>query len=176
MDDIQFNVLTKLCSNDHNIFCVGDPDQAIYGFRGSLPQVFLKLKGHFDKNGVYTKIKKLEQNFRSTPQILDVANELINSSQVSDELRKNLQTNKNGGEVPTLQVLKNTSVQAEIVVNKIWELQRRGVKLSDIAVLARKRSNYSKIKNSLLYSSIHYEDYKEAFPLLKNKVIKDLVG
>lgn len=47
--------------------------------------------------------------------------------------------------------------------------------MSEIAVLARKRSNYTRIKNSLLFSSIYYEDYKETFSVLKSVVVKDVV-
>lgn len=47
--------------------------------------------------------------------------------------------------------------------------------MSDIAVLGRKRSNYTRIKNSLLFSSIYYEDYKETFSILKSAVVQDVV-
>lgn len=119
VDDLQFSILTRLCSDDNNLFCVGDPDQAIYGFRGSLPRVFLKLKNHFDRLSVYTQIKKLEKNFRSTPEILDTANTLINSAQVSDELRKDLFTDRPNGEVPNVRVFKSAAQQAEEVVKQI---------------------------------------------------------
>lgn len=176
VDQLQFNVLTHLCSDDHNLFCVGDPDQAIYGFRGSLPQVFIRLKNYFDNKGIYTQIKKLEKNFRSTPQILKVANVLINSSNVNDELRKNLITDRGSGEIPKVEVLDTPMKQAEAVVKKIKELHNRGVKLSEIAVLSRKKSNYNRIKNALLFNSIHYEDYKEMFSLLRGEAIKDVVS
>lgn len=176
VDQLQFNVLTHLCSDGHNLFCVGDPDQAIYGFRGSLPQVFIRLKNHFDNKGIYTQIKKLEKNFRSTPQILNVANVLINSANVSDELRKNLVTDRGYGDIPKMEVLDTPIKQTEAVVKKIKELHNSGVKLSEIAVLSRKKSNYNRIKNALLFNSIHYEDYKEMFSLLRGEVIKDVVS
>lgn len=176
VDQLQFNVLTHLCSDDNNLFCVGDPDQAIYGFRGSLPQVFIRLKNYFDNKGIYTQIKKLEKNFRSTPQILNVANVLINSANVSDELRKNLVTDRGYGDIPKMEVLDTPIKQAEAVVKKIKELHNSGVKLSEIAVLSRKKSNYNRIKNALLFNSIHYEDYKEMFSLLRGEVIKDVVS
>lgn len=176
VDEMQFNILTTLSSNDNNLFCVGDPSQTIYGFRGAMPHVFMALKKHFVEKGVKVEWKQLPQNFRSTPQILSVANELMNVPQVPEELKNPLSTKRPDGPVPTLQILSSDGDQARIVASKIIELKNQGVALSEIAILGRKRSNYQKVKYEFLAQQIHYEDYREMMPLIKSEAIKDLVS
>lgn len=158
VDYVQFEILTKLCEDDDNLFCVGDPDQSIYGFRGALPNIFLKLKEYFNNRGLKVQVKKLEKNFRSTPEILTVANQLINSGKESSEFHKDLFTSNRSGEIPVLDILESPKDQAAQVVQRIEELKAQGVKPSDIMVLGRNQSHYKHIKNAFLFSSIHYED------------------
>lgn len=158
VDEVQFEILTRLCQDDDNLFCVGDPDQSIYGFRGAMPDIFPRLKDHFNRLGVEVQVKKLEKNFRSTPEILAVANQLMRSGNESDEFRKDLFTNNRSGEVPILDVLENPKDQAAQVVQRVEELRSQGVKSSDIMVLGRNQSHYKHIKNAFLYFSLHYED------------------
>lgn len=158
VDGVQFEILTRLCEDDDNIFCVGDPDQAIYGFRGALPNIFSKLKEYFNNRGLEVQLKKLEKNFRSTPEILSVANKLINAGNESSEFRKDLFTDNRSGEAPVLDILESPKDQALHVVERVEELRARGVELSKIMVLGRNQSHYKHIKNAFFYSSIHYED------------------
>lgn len=175
VDEIQFNVLTTLSSNDNNLFCVGDPSQTIYGFRGAMPQVFMELKKHFVEKGIQVEWKQLPQNFRSTPQILSVANALMNVPQVPEELKNPLSTKRPDGHMPTIQIFPSDSDQAKVVASKIIELKNQGVNLSEIAVLGRKRSNYKRLKHEFLAQQIHYEDYREIMPLIRGEAIKDLI-
>ena len=72
-NDIQFKLLQKLCTAHENLAVVGDDDQSIYGWRGARIENILNFKDQFSN----VKFIKLEQNYRSTDEILNAANELI---------------------------------------------------------------------------------------------------
>ena len=83
---IQFRLINVISSINKNLFAVGDEDQSIYGWRGANIENILQFKKFYPN----TKIYKLEQNYRSTPQILNVSNLLISNN--SERLEKNMWT------------------------------------------------------------------------------------
>ncbi|OAL10045.1 DNA helicase UvrD [Candidatus Mycoplasma haematobovis] len=132
INDIQFKNIKKLLTTHENIFCVGDPDQSIYGFRGAKPDICKEFLNTFKNSNLI----KLEENYRSTKNILAVANHLINKN--SDELSKVLFTNNEVGSKIIYKECHSDREEAEWVMNEIRKLRiKEGAKLRDIAILYR---------------------------------------
>ena len=128
---IQSKWLKLLTKTHDNICCVGDDDQSIYSWRGAEIKNFLE----FDKIYKNTKIIKLEENYRSTQNILNVASELISNNE--NRLGKKLNSNKKQGELLNLNCFKNGKDEA-IGISKILENQiTRKYKLNNVAILVR---------------------------------------
>ena len=128
---IQSKWLKLLTKNHENICCVGDDDQSIYSWRGAEIKNFLE----FDKMFKNTKIIKLEENYRSTQNILNVASELISNNE--NRMGKTLNSNQSQGELINLNCFKNGKDEAtgisKILENKIC----KKYKLNDVAILVR---------------------------------------
>ncbi len=128
---IQSKWLKLLTKNHDNICCVGDDDQSIYSWRGAEIKNFLE----FDKMFKNTKIIKLEENYRSTQNILNVASELISNNE--NRMGKTLNSNQSQGELINLNCFKNGKDEAtgisKILENKI----SKKYKLNDVAILVR---------------------------------------
>jgi len=130
-NDLQYKLLSKLCSTHKNLCVVGDDDQSIYGWRGANIKNILNFKDEFEN----TKIVKLENNYRSTANILKAANELIEHNR--SRLGKVLKATK--GEGATISIIESHDEknEATIVAKRIKLLIDKGVSAKDIAVLYR---------------------------------------
>lgn len=125
--------LTRLLLGDHgNLFCVGDDWQAVYGFRGSNVDHFLS----FPKKYKNSKIFKLEENYRSADEIVQVANDLIDCN--PDKMDKKCFSNKRGGCVEIHDFMSDYE-EAEWTARKIFALESRGegVPFDKIAIIYR---------------------------------------
>ena len=130
-NELQYQLL-KLLSSEHNNICVvGDDDQSIYGWRGANIRNILEFHKHFEG----AKVVKLEVNYRSTQQILDVANNLIEHNR--KRLGKKLISHKGKGEDVKLLHSIDEVYEAKAIASEIKELIQNGVNPSEIAVLYR---------------------------------------
>ncbi len=127
---IQSKWLNLLAKKNNNLCCVGDDDQSIYSWRGAEIKNFLE----FDKLYKNTKIIRLEQNYRSTQNILSVASKLISNNQ--NRVGKNLITNMPDGELVNLNCYKNGKDEAIGVADEI-EKKSKKINLNDVAILVR---------------------------------------
>ena len=128
---IQSKWLKLLTKNHDNICCVGDDDQSIYSWRGAEIKNFLE----FDKIYNNTKIIKLEENYRSTQNILNVASELISNNE--NRLGKKLNSNQSQGELINLNCFKNGKEEA-ISISKVLENQiSKKYSFNNVAILVR---------------------------------------
>ena len=127
---IQSRWLNFLAEYHKNICCVGDDDQSIYSWRGAEIKNFLD----FDKVYIGTKIIRLEQNYRSTQNILSVASELIKNNQ--SRVGKKLYTNDEKGELATLNCFRNGKDEAIGLGDQIEKLKKK-YSLNNIAILVR---------------------------------------
>jgi len=128
---IQSKWLKLLTKNHDNICCVGDDDQSIYSWRGAEIKNFLE----FDKIFKNTKIIKLEENYRSTQNILNVASELISNNE--NRMGKTLNSNQSQGDLISLNCFKNGKDEAT-GISKILENEiSKKYKLNDVAILVR---------------------------------------
>ena len=127
---IQSEWLKYLSATNKNICCVGDDDQSIYSWRGAEIKNFLE----FDKTYKDTKIIRLEKNYRSTQNILNVASKLIEHNQ--NRVGKTLYTNQEEGELITLDCFRNVKDEA-IQVSSTIESFKKKYSLNEIAILVR---------------------------------------
>ena len=127
----QYLWLRFLARSHHNICCVGDDDQSIYGWRGAEVGNILR----FEKDYPGAKVVRLEQNYRSTPHILGAASGLIAHNQ--GRLGKTLWTGEEAGAKVVLRGVWDGEEEARVAGEDIEALQRKGHALSEIAILVR---------------------------------------
>ena len=127
---IQSKWLNLLANNKQNICCVGDDDQSIYSWRGAEIKNFLE----FDQIYANTKVIRLEQNYRSTQNILSVASNLISNNQ--NRVGKTLKTVMEGGDLVKLNCFKNGKDEAVGVSDEIEKIKKE-FSLNNIAILVR---------------------------------------
>ncbi len=127
----QFVLTSMISARSSNIMVVGDDDQSIYRFRGADIENIL----NFDKEIKNTRVIKLEQNYRSTKAILDVANSIIGKN--INRHGKRLWTEKTEGSKVSLRRLDTQNDESKYIVDKILELRAQGYSLNDFAVLYR---------------------------------------
>lgn len=162
--------LSKLLSNKYkNIFVVGDIDQSIYAFRGANYKNIL----NFEKDYPNNKTILLEENYRSTKAILNVANDIIKNNKMRKE--KNLWTQNSDGEKITYHKSENEKDEASYVKNEIKKLINNGIEKSDIAVLYRTNAQSRIIEEELLHENIPYK-VVGSFYFYNRKEIKDLIS
>ncbi len=128
---LQAEIIDLLSSETRNPMVVGDDSQSIYSFRGANYENIIE----FPKRYPDCKIYKLEINYRSIPEILNLANEIIKNN--INQFHKELVAVRHKGELPNLVITKDASQQAHFVAQRILELYNDGISLNDIAVLYR---------------------------------------
>lgn len=159
--------LIKLLKNKNKVLIVGDEDQAIYGWRGSNSKYFRDFQLEYPD----CRVIKLERNYRSTQQILNLSDGFI--KQNKNRIDKTLKSDKIGV-LPDIQEISSKENQIEFLFDQI---QKLGSNKNDIAILIRNRDfDYlSDLKLKFVKNDIGYTMVGE-FPLLKRKIIKDLMS
>ena len=132
---LQAQIVKLMTARHDNVAVVGDEFQSIYSFRGASHRNMLE----FPKLFPSSKIIKLEENFRSTQPILDVANAII--SDVKESYKKRLYSRIDGGQAPVVVSAQDENEQSRFVSQRIADLREEGVPLSEIAVLFRSSSH-----------------------------------
>ena len=127
---IQSRWLNLLAKKNKNLCCVGDDDQSIYSWRGAEIKNFLE----FDQVYENTKVIRLEQNYRSTQNILSVASELISNNQ--NRVGKTLKSTMEEGDLIKLNCFKNGKDEATGVSDEIEKIKKK-YSLNSIAILVR---------------------------------------
>lgn len=163
-------ILTKMMSAKYkNICVVGDNDQSIYMFRGANYRNIL----NFEKDYKNTSVILLEENYRSTKNILDVANSIIKNNKSRKD--KTLWTNNDDGLKIKYHRSSNEKDESFYVVSEIKKILNNGVPLSEIAVLYRANAQSRNIEEVLLRDNIPYK-VVGAFYFYNRKEIKDLIA
>lgn len=163
-------ILTKMMSAKYkNICVVGDNDQSIYMFRGANYRNIL----NFEKDYKNTSVILLEENYRSTKNILDVANSIIKNNKSRKD--KTLWTNNDDGLKIKYHRSSNEKDESFYVVSEIKKLLNNGVPLSEIAVLYRANAQSRNIEEVLLRDNIPYK-VVGTFYFYNRKEIKDLIA
>ena len=144
LDD--WDLIERLSAKHRNLFIVGDPDQAIYEWRGARPDLFVNFAA--DRTIV------LDENYRSTPRILDVANSVISNNQ--NRIPKDLFTRKPEGSAVIHFHGKSEKEETEWIVSQIKHLLESGAKVNDIAILYRSSYLSRALEQALLNAHLEY--------------------
>lgn len=156
IDPLQYKLMKALCGYHNNLFIVGDPDQTIYTWRGADVRYLL----NFDREFPHVKTIIMDDNYRSTPEILDAANSLIDKNE--NRIRKNLISHKEKGEPVTCMPLANGGEEAKAVAREIKKLHEEGRKYGDMAILYRAHYFTRNLEEALLKADIPYVIYSGA--------------
>ena len=147
----QYVLVSLLASGKNNICVVGDDDQSIYRFRGATIENIL----NFEENYKNAKTIRLEQNYRSTSNILNAANSVISNNK--GRKGKTLWTDNGDGEKLKLYTAEDEREEARFVADNILENVRNGANFSDHAVLYRMNAQSNALENVFARSGISYK-------------------
>ncbi|MGD8780109.1 MAG: ATP-dependent helicase [Ignavibacteria bacterium] len=128
---LQANIVLGLAQINKNVMVVGDDSQSIYSFRGANFKNIMDFPSLFPE----AKLIKLEENYRSTQEILNLTNHIISGA--IEKYPKNLFTSNDNGELPAIISATTENMQSRFIVERILELREEGVPLSEISVLFR---------------------------------------
>jgi len=166
---IQYELVKLLSSKHRNICVVGDEDQSIYKWRGADIRNILD----FEKDFKEAKIIKLEENYRSTKNIINASSSLINHN--ISRKPKILFTNNIDGEKINIVELDNDINEAKFIVEKIKDQIGSGTKYNDIAVFYRINAQSRTIEEELVFNKIPYK-IVGGIKFYSRKEIKDLIA
>lgn len=166
---IQNNILKLLFDKQNNMFIVGDVDQSIYGWRGAAVENMLNIEKEYGS----AKLIKLEQNYRSTPEILEAANNLISYN--TERIDKTLWTDAKGGEKVIYNTFNTMYNETDHVASEIERKIDSGSNLEEIAVLYRSNFQSRKIEEALMKKQIPYRIYG-GLRFYERMEIKDLIA
>jgi DNA helicase-2/ATP-dependent DNA helicase PcrA len=164
----QLRLIDAFVGPSTHLMAVADDAQSIYGFRGARHQNIFDIAQKYQ-----AQIIKLEQNYRSTQPILDVVN--VIQGQMSQQFRKVLFTERQGGHKPKLLSFSSSYDEAEAVFNRITTLQKKGEKLADIAVLYRVNSHPKLLESILTAHKIPYNKWGGT-KFLESARVKDILA
>lgn len=165
----QHELLSLLVSPEHNICVVGDDDQSIYSFRGADVDNILNFPQEF--NG--THIIKMEQNYRSDGNILNLANSLIGHN--TKRHNKNLWTYRNPGVMPTYTYYASDYDETDSIVEDIKDYIAAGNNYSDVAILYRNSRLSYVIERALAREKIPYK-IVGGFKFFERAEVKDIIA
>ena len=150
---IQYQFIKILHNENNHIFCVGDDDQSIYGWRGARIENIQKIENDFKP----IEVIKLEQNYRSTGNILSASNALIANNQ--NRLEKSLWTESGDGDLINVFNAKTETEESQYVVSEIENQFNQGRNLDECAILYRSNAQSRVFEEVLIKKNINYRIY-----------------
>jgi DNA helicase-2/ATP-dependent DNA helicase PcrA len=166
----QYLIIKKLAAVYENICVVGDDAQSIYSFRGANIQNIL----NFRKDYPDFKLFKLEQNYRSSKNIVEAANSIIAKNQ--DQIKKNVWTdNSEGAKIAVIRTLTDNE-EGKVITNRIFDLKQGGVpSFNDFAILYRTNKQSRSFEEAMRKLNIPYKIYG-GLSFYQRKEIKDILA
>ncbi len=165
----QYMMVKLLAEKSRNICVVGDDDQSIYKFRGATIENILNFEKHYPD----ALVIRLEQNYRSTQNILDAANAVISNNM--DRKGKSLWTSNGTGEKISAVTAENEADEARFVSEEVLLHVKNGGKFSDCAILYRMNAQSNAIENVFVRSGIPYKVIG-GLRFYDRKEIKDVIS
>jgi DNA helicase-2/ATP-dependent DNA helicase PcrA len=168
-NDVQYKIVKLLAGKKKNLLVVGDDDQSIYAFRGATIQNIL----NFEKDFPDTKVIKLEQNYRSTQNVLESAHAVIVKNKGRKD--KKLWTSQDGGEAVHLFAGMDEADEAQFIAAEIKKRIAAGLSYQDIACFYRTNAQSRSLEEAFLTYKIPYRVYG-GLKFYDRKEIKDLIA
>jgi DNA helicase II / ATP-dependent DNA helicase PcrA len=168
-NSVQYQLVQLFGAPQNNIFAVGDEDQSIYAFRGADYRNVLRFRHDYPN----AQVILLEQNYRSTQIVLDVARAVIDRNQ--NRTVKQLFTDKKGGEKVNIYEAYDDEYEARFVSDQIAYLRSRGYKYSDMAVMYRTNGQSRALEDRFIHQTTPYTLVGDV-SFYKRREIKDLLG
>jgi len=167
---IQDEIINKIAKQnpEQNVMAVGDDAQSIYAFRGANFQNIINFPKKFEGCNVY----KITYNYRSVPEILDLANDSIKYNQ--QQFHKDMRTIRPNGVKPFQVNVADDEEQALFISNQVLKLRSEGFNLEEMAILFRAGHHSMKIELELQVKNIPYE-VRAGVSFFEKAHIKDLV-
>jgi DNA helicase II / ATP-dependent DNA helicase PcrA len=166
---LQSEIVRGLAVTHDNVMAVGDDSQSIYSFRGANFRNIMDFETLFPG----TRLVKLEENYRSTPPILGLANAIIDRA--AEKYTKVLRTQAKSGERPALVRCPDDRAQSRFVSQRILELREEGVALDDIAVLFRSSYHSFDLELELQRHDIPFVK-RGGFKFIETAHVKDVLA
>ena len=166
---IQYQFIKILYSQSNHVFCVGDDDQSIYGWRGARIENIQKIENDFKP----IKVIKLEQNYRSTGNILSASNALIANN--PNRLEKSLWTESGDGDLINVFNARTETEEAQYVIGEIQSQFNQGRNLNECAILYRSNAQSRVFEESLIKHNLNYRIYG-GLRFFERAEIKDAMG
>ena len=169
MNQIQYEIISKLSKKAKSLFLVGDQDQCIYTFRGSNLEIINRFILDFNAKTIV-----LEENYRSSKNILESANKLIKFN--NKRIEKNLfTTNEEDNYKIFYKGFRTSAEEANYAANLILRLKEVGYKDSEICILYRNNMISNPIERELVKKQIPFTTYG-SYPFFMHKEIKSLIN
>jgi DNA helicase-2/ATP-dependent DNA helicase PcrA len=166
---IQAAIVHELGQGHRNVLVVGDDAQSIYAFRGADVRNILD----FPTDWPGCKIFKLLTNYRSVPEILDLANESLQNN--TAQFRKDLVALREHGQKPVLVAAASARQEAQFVAEQVLELRSRGTALGNMAVLFRSSAHSQALEFELMKRDVPYE-YRGGMKFFERAHVKDALS
>ncbi|MDQ7026545.1 MAG: 3'-5' exonuclease [Anaerolineae bacterium] len=167
---VQYQLVELISKPQSNVFVVGDEDQSIYAFRGADFRNVMRFRQDYPQ----AKVVVLEQNYRSTQIVLDVARAVIEKNM--NRTRKALFTDRKGGELVTVHEAYNDEYEADYVMERIHDLQKRdGYNLSDFAIMYRTNAQSRALEAACRNHNLPYR-LVGGVSFYQRREIKDLIA
>lgn len=174
----QYQLIQYLAAPKHNVVVVGDPDQAIYQFRGASPEAsILSFRTMYPKGTIY----RIEHNYRSTPQILEAANRLIAHNDVTPGFEKLLRPTLSDGAPVQVTAYEDQESEAEGIAQRIeklvrtWREQQESLSYRDIFVLSRTNHHLASLEIALARAHVPYRTVGGS-SFFKRKTTRDMLA
>jgi DNA helicase-2/ATP-dependent DNA helicase PcrA len=168
-NSLQAHIIDLIASRHRNLMVVGDDSQSIYAFRGANYANIM----NFPERYPDCRIFKLETNYRSTPEILHLANlSIINNE---NQFQKTLRAVRERGIRPVLVPARNVLQQADFVSQRLLELHRSGISLGEMAVLYRAHYHSMELQMELTRRGIPFE-IRSGIRFFEQAHVKDITG
>ncbi|MEK9148323.1 MAG: UvrD-helicase domain-containing protein, partial [Patescibacteria group bacterium] len=165
----QYELVKMLAQKHHNLFVIGDDAQSIYGWRGADYKNIL----NFERDWPEAKVILLEENYRSTPEILEAANHLIRKNQ--DQKQKTLWTKNPSGRLPEIRAHEDERAESEYIAEEIAMLRQNAYTWKDFAVLYRTNAQSRVLEEAMLERDVPYAIIG-GIRFFQRREIKDLVA
>ena len=166
---LQAEIMDLVASGHRNLMVVGDDSQSIYSFRGANYENIMRFPDRYPE----CRIFKLETNYRSTPEILHLANLSITNNE--HQFQKTLRAVREQGIRPVLVPTRNVLQQADFVAQRILELHRSGIPLGEMAVLYRAHYHSMEVQMEMTRRGIPFE-IRSGIRFFEQAHIKDVTA